>query len=77
MSIISVLGEEFVPLRKALSLISCRYTKTTILKPQVVERLVSKGVEFAEVEDCTTAVLRIACDRSINGMANGRLSTGD
>ncbi|KIV80884.1 hypothetical protein PV11_08351 [Exophiala sideris] len=43
------------------------YTKTTILKPQVVERLVSKGVEFAEVEDCTTAVLRIACDKSING----------
>ncbi|OQV03236.1 hypothetical protein CLAIMM_08305 [Cladophialophora immunda] len=43
------------------------YTKTTILKPQVIERLVSKGVEFAEIEDCTTAVLRIACDKSING----------
>ncbi|KAK5207864.1 hypothetical protein LTR41_006376 [Exophiala xenobiotica] len=43
------------------------YTKTTILKPQVIERLVSKGVEFAEVEDCTTAVLRIASDKSING----------
>ncbi|KAL6244013.1 hypothetical protein RBB50_008882 [Rhinocladiella similis] len=43
------------------------YTKTTILKPAVIERLSSKGVEFAEVEDCTTAVLRIATDKSING----------
>jgi NAD(P)-dependent dehydrogenase (short-subunit alcohol dehydrogenase family) len=44
-----------------------RYTKTTILKPQVLERLVSRGIEFAEVADCTTAVLRIACDKDING----------
>ncbi|KIX08877.1 uncharacterized protein Z518_03534 [Rhinocladiella mackenziei CBS 650.93] len=43
------------------------YTKTTILKPQVIERLVSKGVEFAEVKDCATAVLRIACDKTIKG----------
>ncbi|KAK5406534.1 hypothetical protein LTR90_010378 [Exophiala xenobiotica] len=43
------------------------YTKTTILKPQVLERLVSRGIEFAEVADCTTAVLRIACDKDING----------
>ncbi len=44
-----------------------RYTKTTILKPHVLERLVSRGIEFAEVADCTTAVLRIACDKDING----------
>jgi len=43
------------------------YTKTTILKPHVLERLVSRGIEFAEVADCTTAVLRIACDKDING----------
>jgi len=45
-----------------------RYTKTTILKPLVIEKLVSKGVEFAEIEDCTTAILQIASDKSINGM---------
>jgi len=53
--------------RLQLTLRVYRYTKTTILKPQVVERLVSKGVEFAEVGDCTTAVLRIACDKTVNG----------
>lgn len=48
--------------------IDFRYTKTTILKPQVIEILASKGIEFSETADCTTAVLRIACDKSINGM---------
>ncbi|EXJ69763.1 uncharacterized protein A1O5_06834 [Cladophialophora psammophila CBS 110553] len=47
------------------------YTKTTILKPQVIATLISKGVEFAEIEDCTTAALRITCDRSINGRSFG------
>jgi hypothetical protein len=50
-----------------LSVPYTRYTKTTILKPQVLERLISRGIEFAEVADCTTAVLRIACDKDING----------
>ncbi|KIW92818.1 uncharacterized protein Z519_06667 [Cladophialophora bantiana CBS 173.52] len=47
------------------------YTKTTILKPQVIATLISKGVEFAEIEDCTTAALRITCDKSINGRSFG------
>lgn len=45
-----------------------RYTQTTIMSAAVVERLKSKGVEFSLREDCTAAMIRIATDKTINGM---------
>ncbi|KIW12235.1 hypothetical protein PV08_09511 [Exophiala spinifera] len=43
------------------------YTKTSLMKPHIVDILISKGVEFADIADCTTAVLRVACDKTIHG----------
>lgn len=45
-----------------------RYTQTTIMSAAVVERLTSKGVEFSLREDCTAAMIRIATDKTINGV---------
>jgi NAD(P)-dependent dehydrogenase (short-subunit alcohol dehydrogenase family) len=45
-----------------------RYTQTTIMSAAVVERLKSKGVEFSLREDCTAAMLKIATDKTVNGM---------
>lgn len=38
------------------------------MRPHIVDILISKGIEFADIADCTTAVLRVACDTSINGI---------
>ncbi|KAJ9610733.1 hypothetical protein H2200_005510 [Cladophialophora chaetospira] len=43
------------------------YTKTSLMKPHIVDILISKGIEFADIADCTKAVLRVACDPTING----------
>jgi hypothetical protein len=45
-----------------------RYTQTSIMSAAVAERLKSKGIEFSLREDCAAAMLRIATDKSINGM---------
>lgn len=44
-----------------------RYTKTSLMKPHIVDILISNGIKFADIADCTMAVLRIACDPNING----------
>ena len=45
-----------------------RYTKTSLMKPHIIDILLSKGIEFADIADCTLAVLRVACDLGINGI---------
>ena len=38
------------------------------MSDQVVEKLLSKGIKFAHIEDACKAVLRFATDKSVNGM---------
>jgi hypothetical protein len=45
----------------------CRFIKTKILAPVVIEKLTEAGYEFAEVEDAAKALMKIASDSSING----------
>lgn len=52
-----------------------RYTKTSLMKPHIVDILISKGIEFADIDDCTLAVLRVACDLNINGIDIGQKFT--
>jgi hypothetical protein len=62
-----LLSEESIVSFSKILLINCSYVKSQIRNLQTQERLESRGVEFAWPEDCTAAMLRIACDRSING----------
>lgn len=41
--------------------------RTPILTETVVEFLQGKGVRFANVDDCASAMLRIASEKSLNG----------
>lgn len=43
------------------------YVRTVIQSQQVYEAIRSKGLEFATTESCLAAVMRIACDKKING----------
>lgn len=52
-------------------LLSTRYVRTPILSDKVVEYLVSKGVKFARVEDCASAILMIASHQEIQGRSLG------
>ncbi|KAJ5135231.1 uncharacterized protein N7515_004509 [Penicillium bovifimosum] len=45
------------------------YIKTDIISDSVSERLVSKGVQYAEIEDAAESLMRIACDTSVCGRA--------
>lgn len=44
-----------------------RYVRTPILSDAILEYLEGKGVKFATVDDCTSTMLRIASEPSING----------
>jgi hypothetical protein len=39
------------------------------LSKEIQEYLVGMGVEFATVEDCCKAMLKIASDTTVNGMS--------
>ncbi|KAM6521738.1 hypothetical protein FALCPG4_011444 [Fusarium falciforme] len=54
-----------------VGLVAPWYVKTPILSDTIIDYLQSKAVKFATVDDSTTAVLRIASDRTINGRALG------
>jgi len=46
------------------------------MKPHIIDILISKGIEFADIADCTMAVLRVACDPSINGISMDKKQQG-
>ncbi|KAJ9605915.1 hypothetical protein H2200_009764 [Cladophialophora chaetospira] len=43
------------------------WIRTTIQSPAVYESLRTKGAEFATVESCIASIMRISCDKTING----------
>ena len=43
---------------------------------RICRHLLSKGVEFAKGEDCDATVLKIACDRAVNGRTLAVVSRG-
>jgi NAD(P)-dependent dehydrogenase (short-subunit alcohol dehydrogenase family) len=45
------------------------FVKTPIMSEAVMEGLLKKGVKFAELGDAKTAALRLAGDKSVNGMS--------
>ena len=53
--------------RSVIVLMGSRFIKTRILSQQAREMLAGKGVGFAELEDAASAVLHLACDKSLNG----------
>ncbi len=44
-----------------------RYVRTAIQSQQVYQAILDKGIEFASLQGCVDAVIRIACDKQING----------
>ncbi|TVY36533.1 5'-hydroxyaverantin dehydrogenase [Lachnellula subtilissima] len=54
-----------------VNLVAPWYVRTPILGEEIQAYLVGKGVEFATVEDCTKAMLKIASDTTINGRGIG------
>ena len=44
-----------------------RYIRTVIQSEETFEAMKAKGIEMAKVESCVAAVMRISCDRTING----------
>jgi hypothetical protein len=43
------------------------YVKSAIRTPEMEAFLYSHGVRMAQPEDCVAAMMRLACDRTING----------
>lgn len=43
------------------------YVRTVIQSEAVYQAIQGKGLEFAAIESCLAAVMRIACDKTING----------
>ncbi|TVY17128.1 5'-hydroxyaverantin dehydrogenase [Lachnellula arida] len=54
-----------------VNLVAPWYVRTPILGQEIQAYLVGKGVEFATVEDCAKAMLKIASDTTINGRGIG------
>jgi hypothetical protein len=44
------------------------WVKSAIRTAEYEKWLIDHGIEFGEQEDCARCVMRIACDRTINGM---------
>lgn len=44
------------------------WIKSAIRTAEYEKWLVDHGIEFGEQEDCARCMLRIACDKAINGM---------
>ncbi|KAK3053490.1 hypothetical protein LTR09_005659 [Extremus antarcticus] len=47
------------------------YVRTAIQSQQVYQAILDKGIEFASLQGCVDAVIRIACDKQINGRSFG------
>jgi len=43
------------------------YVRTVIQSATIYEAMRDKGIEFATVESCLAAAMRVSCDKSING----------
>jgi hypothetical protein len=43
------------------------YVRTVIQSEAVYNAIQAKGIEFAPIEGCLAAVMRMACDKKING----------
>jgi len=54
-----------------VNLIAPWFIATPILSKEAVAHLSGKGVEFAAEQDSAAAVVKVACDKSINGRALG------
>ncbi|KAK5172921.1 uncharacterized protein LTR77_003043 [Saxophila tyrrhenica] len=52
-----------------VNIIAPWFTKTNIIADDVIDRLESKGIDFATKGDAASAVLHFASERSINGRA--------
>jgi hypothetical protein len=50
------------------------WIRTAIQTQETLDRLAKNGVEFATVESAVKCVMRISCDKSINGKGAGYLS---
>jgi NAD(P)-dependent dehydrogenase (short-subunit alcohol dehydrogenase family) len=46
------------------------WIKSAIRTKEYEDWLIERGVEFGEQADCAGAMMRIACDKSVNGMPN-------
>ena len=46
------------------------YVRTSIQSQEVYESIKAQGIEFASLDSCVAAAMRIACDTSINGKLN-------
>jgi hypothetical protein len=46
------------------------YVRTVIQSEEVYKAIQAKGIEFAPMEGCLAAVMRMACDKTINGKHN-------
>lgn len=44
------------------------WIKSAIRTAEYEKYLMDNGIEFGEQEDCSRCMMRIACDKSINGM---------
>lgn len=49
------------------TLFSSSYIRTVIQSAETFEAMKAKGIEMAKVESCVAAVMRISCDKEING----------
>lgn len=43
------------------------YVRTVIQSAETYEGMRQKGIEFATPESCVAAIMRISCDKEING----------
>ena len=50
------------------------WIKSAIRTAEYEKWLIDRGVEFGEQEDVAACMMRIACDRSINGESSLRIS---
>jgi hypothetical protein len=51
------------------------WIRTAIQTQETLDRLAKNGVEFATIESAVNCVMRISCDKSINGKDGGYLSS--
>jgi hypothetical protein len=43
------------------------YVRTVIQSAETYESMRAKGIEFAAVDSCVAAIMKISCDKEING----------
>jgi NAD(P)-dependent dehydrogenase (short-subunit alcohol dehydrogenase family) len=55
-----------------INYVAPHWVRSAIRSAEYEKYLLGKGVQFAEREDVARCMIRIACDRSINGMSSTR-----